>query len=138
MTVTAAVTATGILVGAFIAWNGFLIAIIRLLIARVVKDMDTRFAALSERMCSPSKCEELKRVAREIAETRVELPLAYFRREDAIRESTVNAAKFDALASAQAQFVLREDQIRETTVMHAKLDALAGQIQRLLERNAQA
>ncbi len=128
---------TGIFLTLFIAWNGFLIAIIKGLLSRVITSMDAKIEALSKGICSPDRCEELKRVRRELTETRVELPMAYWRRDDALREQTIMQAKIDAVAIAQNQFVLREDQIRDTTVMHAKLDRLAERIERLLEGKAQ-
>ncbi len=119
--------------GIFFTWNAFLLAIIKWLLSRIITNIDSKIESLAKSMCSPERCEELKRVNRELTETRVELPMAYVRREDALRENTIALARMDALAVAQQQFVLRDDQIRSETVMHAKLDALAERIERLID-----
>ena len=120
-------------VSLFIAWNGFLVAIIRQLLSRIIANIDSKIESLSKNMCSPERCEELKRINLELTQTRVELPVHYMRRDDALRENTIALARMDALAVAQQQFVLREDQIRAETIMHAKMDALAERMERLLE-----
>lgn len=119
--------------GIFLAWNGFLLAIIKWLLARVISNIDSKIESLAKSMCTPESCGELKRVARDVMETRLELPVSYVRREDALRESTVALARMDALAVAQQQFALREELIRSETVMHAKMDAIADRMERVLE-----
>ncbi len=119
--------------GLVIAWTGFFLGIVRMLLSRVIRDLDARMEQLAQAACSPSNCAELKRVASDLTQLRVELPVAYVRREDSFRENAVVLARLDALATAQQQFVLREDHIRSETVMHAKMDALAERIERLME-----
>lgn len=119
--------------GIFLAWNGFLLAIIKWLLARVISNIESKIEGLAKSMCSPERCDELKRVSKEMTDTRVELPMLYFRREDAIRENTVAQARIEQIAMAQQQFVLRDDLIRDMTVIHAKFDTLSDRVQRVLE-----
>lgn len=78
------------------AWSGFLIWVIRALLARVTRDLDDRLdrmAAAQER-----DTDEWRRVERELMELRADLPVHYVRREDYIRGQSVIEAKLDSLA----------------------------------------
>ena len=124
---------TGIFLTCFIAWNGFLVAIIKWLVAREISGFDKRIDAIAASICTPAKCDELKRIGQELVQTRVELPVLYTRRDDSIRENTVNQARIEQLVAEQQQSVKRDDLIRDMTVIHAKFDALSERVQRVLE-----
>lgn len=78
------------------AWSGFLIMVIRALLARVTKDLDLRL----DRMVAAQEkdTDEWRRVERELMELRADLPVHYVRREDYIRGQSVIEAKLDSLA----------------------------------------
>lgn len=78
------------------AWSGFLIAIIKLLLGRVTRDLDKRLDAISQTQSDDSK--EWRSIERELMALKANIPLHYVRREDYVRGQSVIEAKLDALA----------------------------------------
>jgi hypothetical protein len=83
-------------VGLVVAWSGFLVGVIRLLLTRVSRDIDQRFNMLEA--AHRNEANEWQRIDRDLMNLRAELPLHYVRREDYIRGQSVIEAKLDALA----------------------------------------
>lgn len=109
-----------IVLGMMLSLLGLTAGICRWFALRLLADFETR----------------LQRV--EIIEGKVEklyseLPLAYHRREDAIREHSLVLARIDATARLLETVVRREDYLRDVSVLHAKMDALVQRIDRILE-----
>jgi len=88
--------AISVFVTLLLAWSGFLIMVIRALLARVSRDLDVRL----DRMASAQEkdTDEWRRVERELMDLRADLPVHYVRREDYIRGQSVIEAKLDSLA----------------------------------------
>ena len=68
----------------------------RMLLGQVEKRLDARFATLEKK--ADAETGEWRRVERELADLRADLPLHYVRREDYIRGHSVIEAKLDGLA----------------------------------------
>ncbi len=91
---------------AFLAWNGFLVGILKYLIDRAVRGGDRRLEQLEqlnqkmdERLSTNIEHEADKRreLEREFREFIASLPLSYVHREDWIRLATTIEAKMDSL-----------------------------------------
>lgn len=79
----------------FIAWSGFLVGVIKLLISRAFKDGERRFEDLEvEQARERTKREDLER---EFREHLANLPMTYVQREDWIRLGTTIDTKLDRL-----------------------------------------
>lgn len=74
--------------GLMIAWTGFLVGIIRVLIGRMVGNLEERMKQQAEQWGKTDA--DLKRLM-------VELPMHYQRRDDAIREYTAINTKLDKM-----------------------------------------
>lgn len=98
------------LTGIALAWTGFLIGIIRWLVARMIAHTQERIAAASK------AAEEAKEAQRQHREEYLKflgtLPLDYYRREDMIRFETLTHAKLDALAGDIRQLECRRCQTK--------------------------
>lgn len=75
-------------IGLMLGWTGFLVGMLRQLVARNVGEFEERIGDL---MTQSRKLDD------ELKALRAELPLHYHRREDAIREYTAINAKLDRL-----------------------------------------
>lgn len=67
-------------------------AVLKILFAQFVKNMDGRFASLHE------DAKNWSRVERELLRFMADIPLHYVRREDYVRNQTVIESKIDAVA----------------------------------------
>ena len=83
--------------GLLSAWGVIIIATTRWTVNRGLAANDLRVAQI-EKSVAEVKAENQKR-EREILQLRIDLPLEYVRREDAIRQETVITAKLDTLAA---------------------------------------
>ncbi|MHA7855418.1 hypothetical protein [Marinobacter shengliensis] len=94
------------------AWSGFLIMVIRALLARVTRDLDLRL----DRMVTAQEkdTDEWRRVERELMELRADLPVHYVRREDYIRGQSVIEAKLDSLALKLENVQLKKGVMHES------------------------
>lgn len=91
----------GLAVSLLIAWSGFLVGVIKLLLGRVTRDLDNRLDRIASAQAADA--DEWRRVERELMALRAALPVEYVRREDHIRNQSVIEAKLDALASELKQ-----------------------------------
>ena len=84
-----------ILITLVLTWSGLLFWAVRWLLKQYQVYLDQRFAALEESFGEESG--KLRNLERELLELKIQLPTAYVRREDQIRQDTVINAKLDAL-----------------------------------------
>lgn len=98
------------LTGIALAWTGFLVGIIRWLLIRETRHVESRIAAAEA---------EAKKTGAALAGHREEylkflgvLPLEYYRREDMIRFETTTHAKLDALAGFIRQLECHKCQVK--------------------------
>lgn len=85
--------------GLVTAWTGSLIGIIKLLIGRMMRDLNERLRANNDD-CAAKWAQigaSLKQTDADLKRLMTELPLHYQRREDAIREYTSIHAKLDRI-----------------------------------------
>lgn len=92
----------------FLAWNGFLIGIIKYLVVSAVKGGDQRLERLEEKQVKSDErftkaieheADKRRELEREHREHIAQLPLMYVQREDWIRLATTIEAKMDGLNS---------------------------------------
>lgn len=119
------------LVTLLVSFISFSLAAGKILFAQIDKRLDERFAAIES--VGRKAADDVEQLDADIKQLRVDLPMHYQRREDAIREYTVVLARVDAVGDRLEQSVRRDDYVRDVSVQHAKLDALVGRIDRLME-----
>lgn len=97
----------GVLSTIFLAWNGFLVGIIKFLIDRSFKSGDRRLEAIETDVEDirdavahgiGEEADKRRELEREFRQLIADLPLKYVQREDWIRLATSIDAKMDALA----------------------------------------
>lgn len=115
------------LIGILVGWTGVLAGVIKALVGRAMRDIDTRLVDYDKKVTAiAADCDrtdqDMKRVLGD-----------YQRREDAIRETTALAARIDAVGVRVDSFVRRDDYLRHETVLNHKLDALAERLLQVLE-----
>lgn len=90
------------LVGLLIAFLGFALGAGRLLLAQIDRRLDLRFAVIE------TATRDLQRLEKDFLTWKADLPLAYVRRDDYVRNQTVIEAKLDALAVRIDNMKLRD------------------------------
>lgn len=103
----------------------------KILFTQIDKRLDARFASIET--VGREVVGDVSRIDADLKQLRVDLPLHYQRREDAVREYTVMLARVDAVGSKLDQSIRRDDYVRDVSVLHAKIDALVGRMDRLME-----
>jgi len=99
------------LTGIALAWTGFLIGIIRWLVARMIAHTQERIAAAST--AAKGAQDGLQQHREEYLKFLGTLPIDYYRREDMIRFETLTHAKLDALATDIRQLECRKCQHKD-------------------------
>lgn len=119
------------LVTLLLSFISFSLAAGKILFAQIDKRLDARFASIET--VGGRVAGDVERMDADLKQLKIELPLHYQRREDAIRDHTVMLSRLDAVGSRLDQSIRRDDYVRDISVLHAKLDALVGRIDRLME-----
>lgn len=109
-----------------VSWTAVLAGVIRLLVARALRDLDDRLSSYDTRI--RTLAEDAERVDDDIKRVLAD----YQRREDGIREVAVLTARIDAVGARIDSFVRREDYLHHETILNYKLDALADRLGRAL------
>jgi len=82
-------------VGLILAWSGMLVGVIKVLLARVVKDLDSNLEGYKSEVVEIRK--DYQRLDADFKRLLIQLPIDYQRRDDSIREYTALNLKLDRM-----------------------------------------